>query len=51
MRKNAEPTAPRQKMKTPHEFSAHKLRQETEFKEKQFLYRQQLASQQRVGHS
>ena len=44
MRKAAEPAQPRQRMQTPREFSAHKHKQECDYREKQLLYRQQLAA-------
>ena len=48
MRKAAEPAQPLQRMQTPREFSAHKFKQELEFKEKQQLYRQQVLASQKV---
>lgn len=51
MRKATEPTQPRQRMQTPRELSAHKHKQECEYREKQMLYRQQLVATQRVRRS
>ena len=48
MRKATEPTQPRQRMQTPREFSAHKHKQEVDYREKQMMYRQQLVATQRV---
>ena len=48
-RKAPESSQPRLRMQTPQEFSAHKHKQEMEFKEKQALYRHQVEQSRRVG--